>query len=94
VRSALSEFDWVILVNQLEEPLMTTSSTASKLNVGRHDRSIRVVVGILLLTLAVFSLSGAWATIAGVMGLFLMGTGFFGFCPIYRLLGTSTCPVR
>jgi hypothetical protein len=73
---------------------MATSSTPSKLNVGRHDKSIRLVVGLVLLTLAVFSLSGAWATIAGVMGLFLMGTGFFGFCPIYRLIGLNTCSVR
>lgn len=48
----------------------------------------------MLLTLAVFSLSGLWATVAGLAGLILIGTGFFGFCPIYRLLGKSTCPVR
>ncbi|MCH7639737.1 MAG: DUF2892 domain-containing protein [Bacteroidetes bacterium] len=47
-----------------------------------------------MLTLAVFSLSGLWATVAGLAARILIGTGFFGFCPIYHLLGKSTCPVR
>lgn len=73
---------------------MATSSAPSKLNVGRPDRSVRVVIGLVLLTLAVFSLNGAWATVVGLLGIVLLGTGFFGFCPIYRLFGMSTCPVR
>lgn len=71
-----------------------SSSALAKLNVGRTDRYIRVVIGIVLLMFAVFSLSGAWATVAGLVGLILVGTGFIGFCPIYRLFGINTCPVR
>lgn len=73
---------------------MAMSFSSTKPNVGRPDRSIRVMVGFAVLTLAVFSLSGTWATIAGVVGLILMATGFVGFCPIYRLFGLNTCSVR
>ena len=73
---------------------MATSFSLAKRNVGRNDRTTRLAVGFVLLTLAGFSLSGAWATVAGIAGLILMGTGFFGFCPIYRLFGLNTCSVR
>lgn len=74
--------------------MATTSPSSAKLNVGRYDRSIRLVVGLVLLALAVFSLNGAWAVASGIIGIVLLGTGFFGFCPIYRLFGLNTCAVR
>jgi hypothetical protein len=59
-------------------------------NVGPSDRAIRVVAGVFLLGLAVFFLNGGWALLAGVVGLVLLATGALRFCPVYRLLGTST----
>lgn len=72
---------------------MNTSSKI-KQNVGRPDRFLRIVVGIILLSLALLSLSGFWSGAAIVVGLILIGTGFFGICPMYRLMGISTCTIR
>ena len=69
---------------------MATSSSTSKLNVGRYDRSIRLAAGLILLSLAFFYLSGTWAIVSAIVGLVLLGTGFLNFCPLYRLFGIST----
>lgn len=59
-------------------------------NMGQTDRIIRTVVGLLLIV-AVFNLSGAWAWIAGIVGLVLLATAATGYCPPYALLGIRTC---
>jgi hypothetical protein len=61
-------------------------------NVGGIDRTLRIVVGIVVLALF-FVLEGNaryWALL-GVVPLF---TGLFRFCPAYTLLGVSTCPMK
>lgn len=58
-----------------------------KKNEGKLDRSLRVVVGLILITLAATNTVGIWAYIGVVPVL----TGAFGFCPIYSLLGINTC---
>jgi hypothetical protein len=57
-----------------------------KLNVGGIDRILRIVVG---LALVVWALMGGpvWAWI----GIVPLATGAIGFCPIYPILGMSTC---
>jgi hypothetical protein len=67
-----------------KEELMAT-------NVGNWDRVVRVVLGIGLLSL-LFVLNGTvrWLGLIGVVPLV---TGLFGFCPLYRLVGLSTCPL-
>jgi hypothetical protein len=58
-------------------------------NEGIVDRTFRVALGVGLLTLA-FSGSGSpWA----LLGFIPLWTGVVGFCPLYRILGLSTCPV-
>lgn len=52
-----------------------------KANVGRIDASIRIVVGLVLLSL-VFVLEGATRWI-GLIGLIPLVTGFVGRCPLY-----------
>lgn len=56
------------------------------------DRAVRVVLGIVLLSLVVVGPKTLW----GLIGVVPLLTGFVGFCPLYRLLGISTCqaPVR
>jgi len=61
-------------------------------NVGGIDRTLRIVVGIVVLALF-FVLEGNaryWALV-GVVPLF---TGLFRFCPAYSLLGMNTCPMK
>jgi len=58
------------------------------------DRTLRALVGAVLLVAWIAGwLSGALAVVLGVVGLVLVATAIVGFCPAYRLLGISTCPV-
>ena len=59
-----------------------------KQNVGNVDRWIRIVLGVVLLSLLVF-LSGPIRWI-GLIGLIPLVTGIVNFCPIYALFGIST----
>jgi hypothetical protein len=61
-----------------------------KINEAGWDRGIRVVLGLGLLSLTVVGPQTWW----GLVGLVPLVTGLLGFCPLYRLFGTGTCPVR
>lgn len=61
-----------------------------KANVGSIDRLARVVIGLLLITLAAMGNIGAW----GWIGIVPLATGAFSFCPLYSVLGFSTCPTK
>jgi hypothetical protein len=56
-------------------------------NEGTADRIIRVVIGLTLLSLTVLGPGSMW----GLVGLVPLATGVVGFCPLYRLVGISTC---
>lgn len=58
-------------------------------NVGNTDRIIRIVVGLILLSL-LFLLEGG-ARWIGLIGLLPLATGLVRWCPAYQLLGTNTC---
>lgn len=70
---------------------MENAAPRFRLNVGRPDRTARVVGGLVLLALALFAVGGFWAILFGLVGLVLIVTGAVGFCPLYRVLGLSTC---
>ena len=57
-------------------------------NEGSLDRALRVTAGLILITLAATGTVGAW----GYIGLIPLVTGAIGLCPLYSLLGISTCP--
>ncbi len=57
------------------------------INVGTVDRTIRVIAGLAILSLTVVGPHTLW----GLVGAVPLLTGIFGFCPLYRLLGISTC---
>ena len=63
-------------------------------NMGQTDRIIRAIVGVVLLILAFASLSGAWAWVAGIVGVVMLATSAMGSCPPYALLGINTCKTR
>lgn len=56
-------------------------------NVGPTDRAIRIVVGMVLVSLTFIGPRSAW----GFLGLIPLVTGFIGWCPLYRMLGIDTC---
>ncbi len=61
-----------------------------KLNVGGIDRGLRIVLGIALLALVFVGPQTPW----GWIGLVPLATGLMGFCPLYPLLGFSTCGLK
>lgn len=61
-----------------------------KCNVGGIDRILRIVVGLVLVILAATGTVGWW----GWLGLIPIGTGLLRFCPLYPLLGISSCATR
>ncbi len=52
------------------------------------ERVIRVVVGLVLLSLVFVGPKTPW----GWIGILPLLTGLTGLCPLYTLLGISTCP--
>jgi hypothetical protein len=61
-----------------------------KVNVGTLDRSLRILAGLVLLALVFTGTIGAW----GWIGVVPLATGLFRFCPLYSVLGFSSCPVQ
>jgi Protein of unknown function (DUF2892) len=60
-----------------------------KSNVGGIDRILRIVLGLVLIGLAATGTVGVW----GWIGVVPLATAAFGFCPLYTVLGFSSCPV-
>ena len=59
-----------------------------KLNVGGIDRILRIVLGAALILWAAVLGGPVWAWI----GIVPLATGLIKFCPLYTVLGMSTCP--
>ncbi len=57
-------------------------------NVGGIDRTLRIMIGSLLLLVSMTSNAiGLW----GVLGMIPIVSGFMRFCPLYNIIGVSTC---
>lgn len=56
-------------------------------NEGTFDRTVRILVGLVLLSLVFVGPHTAW----GWIGLVPLATGLTGWCPLYRLLKVDTC---
>ncbi len=56
-------------------------------NEGTVDRVVRVVLGAGLLSLVFIGPQTAW----GWIGVVPLATGLIGNCPVYSILGISTC---
>ncbi len=61
-----------------------------KTNVGGIDRILRAVIGLALLALTGAGTIGAW----GWIGVVPLLTAALGFCPLYTVLGFSSCPMK
>ncbi len=58
-----------------------------KQNEGIIDRVIRVILGLVILSLAVIGPKTLWA----LVGIIPLATGLAGYCPLYSLVGIKTC---
>lgn len=58
-------------------------------NIGRADKFIRVVGGVLLFSLALVLPS--YLKLFGLLGLIPLVTAFVRWCPLYALFELSTC---
>lgn len=57
-------------------------------NVGGIDRALRIIIGSALLLVSMTSNAiGLW----GVLGMIPIISGFMRFCPLYAVVGLSTC---
>lgn len=55
-------------------------------NVGKTDKIIRIVAGVLLLSMVFIGPQTLW----GLIGIVPLATAFINFCPAYKLLGMNT----
>jgi len=60
-----------------------------KLNVGKTDRAVRIILGLLLVASGLYFDMWFWA-----VGIVLILTAAFRWCPLYKLFGVSTCEVK
>lgn len=56
-----------------------------KSNVGPIDRLLRIIIGLII---AIFGI--VFKSYWGVVGIIILGTGVFGYCLLYSLLGINT----
>ena len=59
-------------------------------NESNIDRVLRVVLGLVLLSLVFVGPQTPW----GLIGVVPLVTGLVGVCPVYSVLGISTCPTK
>ncbi len=55
-------------------------------NVGKTDRAIRIIAGLVLIALAASNVVGIW----GWIGVVPLATGIFRFCPAYTIFGIKS----
>lgn len=58
-------------------------------NVGKIDRILRIIAGLVLISLVFVGPKTMW----GLIGVIPLVTAFVGFCPAYRILGIRTCQI-
>jgi hypothetical protein len=58
-------------------------------NVGTIDRTLRIVVGLVLIALVFVGPQTPW----GWIGIVPLATALIGWCPAYRLIGMNTCAI-
>ena len=72
----------------LVAPQRNAVRTMFKTNVGTIDRIVRGLIGLALIALTLSGTIGLW----GWIGIIPLATATFSTCPLYGLIGLSTCP--
>lgn len=64
-------------------------------NVGTIDRVVRIIIGALLIAFALgYVAPGTGWNWVGWVGVVPILTALLGNCPLYSVLGMSTCPMK
>jgi hypothetical protein len=64
-----------------------------KRNVGDTDRKLRAAAAVVLVLAGLLVGPGGWlAIVAYLLAAVMVVTAAAGFCPLYAVLGVSTCP--
>lgn len=66
-------------------PINNLYGAAMKKNMGQTDRTVRALLGAVMLVFAII-----FQEFIGLIGLVLLGTAAIGYCPMYTILGIST----
>ena len=61
-----------------------------KPNIGTYDRLVRLVIGIVLISLAIVNKS----TLMALGGIFSLYEAVSSWCVFYHFLGKNTCPIK
>jgi hypothetical protein len=64
-----------------------------KKNIGKKDRLIRLIAGIVLLFIAYF-ISNWFGVLIGLIGVFCIFQAAVSWCVVYQYLGKNTCDIR
>jgi hypothetical protein len=64
-----------------------------KTNEGTIDRALRIIVGLVLIGMFFMYPEASWRYWA-LIGIVPLATGLLGSCPLYSILGMSTCPIK
>ena len=60
-------------------------------NVGRIDQYVRIIIGLAMIAYTVKDgVLGLGWPISGALGVILIATAFFSYCPLYTLVGIDT----
>ena len=59
-------------------------------NVGTVDRVLRIILGVALIAIVFVGPQTPW----GLVGVVPLLTGLFKTCPLYSIIGLSTCPLE
>jgi hypothetical protein len=70
--------------------MQITWEQAMKINEGSIDRIVRIVAGLVLISLVFIGPQSPW----GWIGLVPLATGLIGWCPAYTLFGIDTCKMK
>jgi len=56
-------------------------------NVGKVDKTLRIVIGLVLISLVFVGPQTPW----GWIGIIPLATALIGWCPLYKIIGVNTC---
>ena len=66
-----------------------------KKNMGTVDKTIRILIAAIIVILFYFKvITGTLGIILLIAGGIFLLTSFINFCPLYKIFGLSTCPMK